>query len=167
MSKINIIVAVSTNDVIGRDNDLPWHLPNEFKYFKSVTLNKSVIMGRKCWESLPIKFRPLPKRLNVVLTKNTEYDADGALIMTNLESTIKAFRNTDLEVFIIGGSQIYKEAFKFADRVYLTRILSDVDGNVFLEGFNEDEWDLISESDVKEENGFKYVFLIYDRKEQK
>lgn len=165
MGKISIIVAVSANNVIGKGNDLPWHLPKEFKYFKETTKNSIIIMGRKCWESLPEKFRPLPNRLNIVVTKDKNYVADGAIVTNDLESTIKAFNNSSSDVFIIGGSEIYNQSFKHADNVYLTRILSDVDGDVYLKGFNPYEWDEFRVDDIEhEENGLKYMFLLYRKK---
>jgi dihydrofolate reductase len=165
MGKINIIVAVSANNVIGKGNDLPWHLPKEFKYFKETTKGSTVIMGRKCWESLPQKFRPLPNRLNVVLTKDKDYEADGAMVAHDLESTLKAFKNSSSDIFIIGGSEIYNQSFKHADKLYLTRILSEVDGDVYLKGFNPDEWDEFRVDAIEhEENGLKYVFLLYTKK---
>jgi dihydrofolate reductase len=166
MGKINIIVAVSANNVIGKGNDLPWHLPKEFKYFKETTKGSTVIMGRKCWESLPQKFRPLPNRLNVVLTKDKDYEADGAIVAHDLESTLKAFKNSSSDIFIIGGAEIYKQSLIYADKLYLTRILSDVEGDVYLEGFfNEEEWDETSVDGIEhEENGLKYKFLVYTKK---
>jgi dihydrofolate reductase len=162
MGKINIIVAVSANNVIGKGNDLPWHLPKEFKYFKETTKGSIVIMGRKCWESLPEKFRPLPNRLNVVLTKDKDYEADGAIVTHDLENTLKAFKNSSSDIFIIGGAEIYKQSFKYADGVYLTRILSDVDGDTYLTGFDPNEWnEFMVDGEQHEENGLKYIFLFY------
>lgn len=164
MGKINSIVAVSNNNVIGKGNDLPWHLPNEFNYFKTVTKGSVVVMGRKCWESLPTKFRPLPNRLNIVLTRDKDYQAKGAIVISNLESVIDAYKNSSTDIFIIGGSEIYKQSFKLVDKVYLTRILTDVEGDVYLQGFDEKEWVLSYTSDVNRENDMEYVFLEYSKK---
>jgi dihydrofolate reductase len=165
MGSINIIVAVSTNNVIGKGGELPWHLPKEFKYFKETTKGSTVIMGRKCWESLPKKFRPLPNRLNIVLTKDEDYDSDGAIVIHDLERMIKAYKNSSSDVFIIGGSEVYNQSFKHADKVYLTRILSEVEGDVYLKGFNPDEWNETRVDDiVHEENGLNYIFLVYSKK---
>lgn len=165
MANINVIVAVSANNVIGKNNDLPWHLPKEFKYFKEVTKNSIVIMGRKCWESLHEKYKPLPNRLNIVVTRDKNYVADGAIVTNDLESVVKALKNSSNDVFIIGGSEIYNQSFKHADNIYLTRILSDVDGDVYLKGFNSDEWDESRIDSIEhEENGLKYVFLLYTKK---
>lgn len=166
MSRINIIVAVTNNMVIGKGNTMPWHLPSDLKNFKRVTQNSCVVMGRKCWESIPEKFRPLPNRLNVVLTRDENFKADGAATLSNLERTITNLKNNgdDDEVFVIGGAQIYKDAFPFAERLFITRILADIDGDIILEGLNIDEWELIEDTDTMTENGFNFKFEEYKRK---
>ena len=166
MSKINIIVATSNNLVIGKGNDLPWHLPTDLKRFKELTQNGYVIMGRKCWESIPPKFRPLPNRKNVVVTRDLNYSTDGAIIINNITNTLQYLKAepNDNKIFVIGGGEIYKESFKYADKLYLTRILEDVDGDVFLEGFDEKEWVLLESSNHIEENNHTYRFEVYDKK---
>ena len=165
MSKISIIVAASNNLVIGKDNDLPWSLPSDLKNFKKVTEGSFVIMGRKCWESIPEKFRPLPKRDNIVITRNSEYDAVGAAVINDLDTIIKVFKNDgeNGEVFIIGGAEIYKKTFEHADKLYLTQVLADVEGDVFLEGLDYKKWMLIETSPDMEENGFKFVFKTFEK----
>ena len=166
MSKINIIAAMSLNKVIGANNDLPWHIPSDLKYFKKVTDGACVVMGRKCWESIPEKFRPLPNRVNVVCTFNQKYEAKGAATLGNVNRVLTNLKNNgeDDNVFVIGGGEIYKESFKHADKLYLTRIHKNIDGDVFLDGFDEKEWELVSISDKKEENGFEFTFEVYERK---
>jgi dihydrofolate reductase len=166
MSKINIIVATSNNLVIGKGNDLPWHLPTDLKRFKELTQNGYVIMGRKCWESIPPKFRPLPNRKNVVVTRDLNYSTDGAIIINNITNTLQYLKAepNDNKIFVIGGGKIYKESFKYADKLYLTRILEDVDGDVFLEGFDEKEWVLLESSNHIEENNHTYRFEVYEKK---
>lgn len=165
MSRINIIVAASNNNVIGKGNDIPWKLPTDLKNFKQITDGSVVIMGRKCWESLPEKFRPLPNRLNMVVTKNELYKPNGCAIYDDLGYLLTFFYRSDdnADVFVIGGGQIYKAAFRYAEKLHLTRVLSDVEGDVYLEGFNETEWKLISRSDVMEENGYQFVFEYYEK----
>jgi dihydrofolate reductase len=165
MSKICIIAAASKNLVIGKDNDLPWNLPSDLKSFKKITEGSFVIMGRKCWESIPEKFRPLPKRENIVITRDKYYNAVGAVTINDLETLIKVFKNDGEhgEVFIIGGAQIYKEAFKHADKMYLTQILSDVEGDTYLEGLDYSEWVLTETSPTIEENGFEFRFTTFDK----
>lgn len=165
MSKISIIAAASKNMVIGKDNDLPWNLPSDLKNFKKITEGHFVIMGRKCWESIPEKFRPLPKRQNIVITRDPEYDAIGAAVINDLETIIRVFKNDkeEGEVFIIGGAQIYKEAFKHADKLYLTQIFSDVEGDTYLEGLDFSEWVLTETSEHIVENDIEFRFTTFDK----
>lgn len=166
MSKISIIVAASDNLVIGNNNEIPWRLPTDMKYFKKITEGSVVLMGRKCWESIPAKFRPLPNRFNGVITRNKDYYAEGAVTYKDLDYVLNFFKeaqNQD-EVFVIGGSEIYDAAFKIADKLYLTRVLANFDGNVLLKGFDEQDWTLVSCSETLEENGCKFKFEVYDRK---
>jgi len=164
MGKVSIIVAATTNLVIGKDNDIPWHIPTDLKNFKKVTEGSPVIMGRKCWESIPEKYRPLPNRTNVVLSRNPDYEANGAEVRNNLNEAIQEQINSADEIFIIGGSHIYKEAFKTADKLYLTQIYGNVEGDVFLEGLNPSDWQLVDATDMMEENGFNFRFEEYERK---
>ncbi len=155
---VSIIVAMSNNKAIGKDNDLPWKLSNDLKRFKTLTSGKTVIMGRKCYESIG---RPLPNRKNVIITRNTEYSAEGCEIRHDLAEAIKEFNIEGEELFIIGGSDIYKESFPIADKLYLTRVLAEVEGDVFLEGLVESDWKLIAFEGNFEENNFKYRFEDY------
>ena len=160
---ISIIVATSLNNVIGKDNTIPWNLPTDMKFFKEKTLNHTVIMGRKCWESIPEKFRPLPKRTNIVITRDVDYIANGAEISHNLIELLEKYKDTDDEIFVIGGAEIYKEAFKYASKFYLTRIFEEIDGDIFLEGFDINEWKWIDSSDMSEENSYKFRFEFYSK----
>ena len=166
---ISIIVAASSNLVIGKNNDLPWHLPSDLKRFKELTSGKRVIMGRKCWESIPEKFRPLPNRDNIVFTRDLNYIAEGAIVMHKLNEVIKGYERNPAshiseEHFIIGGAEIYKKYFPVANKLYLTEVLAEVEGDTYLQGFNLDEWVLTYESAIYEENGFKYRFKYFQRK---
>ena len=164
---INIILATSTNFVIGKDNDLPWHLPTDMKYFKDTTKGHIVVMGRKCWDSIPEKYRPLPNRTNIVMSRNKDFVAEGATVSDDLEKILVMYEHSDKEVFIIGGADLYKEAFKYASKLYLTQIYSTVDGNVFLEGLEPKDWCLIEGSEIYEENGFKFRFELYKKNQNK
>jgi dihydrofolate reductase len=164
---INIIVATSTNLVIGKDNDLPWHLPTDMKYFKDTTKGHIVVMGRKCWESIPEKYRPLPNRTNIVMSRDKNYVAEGASVSDDLEKLLKMHEHSDKEVFIIGGANLYKEAFQYAHRLYLTQIYSEVEGDVYLEGLESKDWCLIEGSEMHEENGFKFRFELYKKNDKK
>lgn len=164
---INIIVATSTNLVIGKDNDLPWHLPTDMKYFKDTTKEHIVVMGRKCWESIPEKYRPLPNRTNIVMSRDKNYVAEGATVSDDLKHILTMHENSDKEVFIIGGAGLYKEAFKYAHKLFLTQIYSDVEGDVYLEGLENKDWCLVEGSEIHEENGFKFRFELYKKNDKK
>ena len=126
--RLSMMVAKASNDVIGRDNKLPWYLPNDLKYFKQVTFGKPVIMGRKTWESLK---GPLPGRTNIVITRQADYVAEGAKVVTTLEEAVAmaenvAFIDGQEEAVIMGGAEIYKLALPAADRLYLTEVHAEV-----------------------------------------
>ena len=166
---ISIIVAASTNLVIGKNNDLPWHIPSDLKRFKELTTRKRVIMGRKCWESIPEKFRPLRNRNNIVISRDYTYVADGAFVLSDLNQFIieyvdSSFNYGPIEDFVIGGAEIYKQFFPIAKKLYLTEVLGEVEGDTYLEGFNPEEWNLTNMSEVLEENGFKFIFKEYVKK---
>jgi dihydrofolate reductase len=166
---ISIIVATSTNLVIGKDNDLPWHLPSDLKRFKELTTGKRVIMGRKCWESIPEKYRPLPNRENIVFTRDLGYVAEGAIVMNKLNMVIEGYKRNPAshiseEHMVIGGAEIYKKYFPVADKLYLTEIWGEIEGDTYLEGFNREEWDVTYVSNPMEENGFKFNFKEYTKK---
>jgi dihydrofolate reductase len=166
MCKIKIIVAVTENMVIGDKNDLPWSLPTDLKYFKETTNGHTVIMGRKCWESIPVKHRPLPNRTNIVISRDKDYKADGAKVHTNFKELIVQLKENgkDDDIFIIGGGELYKEAFKHACTLYLTRIHSVIEGDVKLNGLDFNDWDLDESSELFTENGLDFNFQIFSRK---
>ena len=137
---VSIIVAASENNVIGNNNDLIWHLPKDMKFFKDTTKGHHVIMGRKNLESIPHKFRPLPNRQNIVVTRNKKYVADGCLVVTSIEEGLSiAKKNKEKETFIIGGGQIYKLALELnlVDKIYLTRIHANFEGDTFFPCLSE------------------------------
>ena len=149
--KVSLIVAVSENSVIGKDNDLIWRLPKDMKFFKETTLGHHVIMGRKNFESIPHKYSPLTNRRNVIITKQADYKAKGCIIVNSVKEALEvASKNGDPEPFIIGGGQIYKIALEanLVDKIYLTKIHHSFDGDTF---FNElgPEWEETSRSDLK------------------
>jgi dihydrofolate reductase len=158
---------MSSNFVIGKNNDLPWHLPTDMKYFKDTTKGHVVVMGRKCWESIPEKFRPLPNRKNVVMTRDSNYVANGAIVSHDLEYILKSHENSHKQVFIIGGAELYREAFKYAHRLYLTQIFHEVEGDIFLDGLQSKDWCLIEGSEIHEENALKFRFELYEKKQIK
>lgn len=129
---ISAIAAVSENGIIGRKGDLPWHLPDDLKFFQRTTLGHHVIMGRKNWESIPEKFRPLKDRVNVVITRQRDYEAFGAVVVGSLEEALELARFAgETEAFVIGGGEVYAEAMRTGkvERLYLTRVHATIDGD--------------------------------------
>jgi dihydrofolate reductase len=164
---ISIIVAVASNNVIGKNNTLPWHLPADMKYFKETTSGHCVITGRKNYESIPEKFRPLQGRTNIVITRNKELRYDGVIMVHSLQEAIaEAMKKNETEVFIIGGGEIFKEAVSLADKIYLTRIHHTIDGDIFFPEINPDTWIEANRTDrmADEKNKYNYSFLVYTRK---
>ena len=140
--KVSLIVAVSENDVIGKDNNLIWRLPKDIKFFKDTTLGHHVIMGRKNFESIPHKYSPLPKRTNVIITRQNNYIAKDCVVVDSIKSALQvAKQNEDEEPFIIGGGQIYKIAIEqnFVDKIYLTKVHHSFDGDTFFPTLGQ-EW---------------------------
>lgn len=164
--KLAIIVAAAKNGVIGSNNQLPWHLPQDLKYFKSVTLGKPVIMGRKTYESIG---RPLPGRTNIVVTRSKDWVADNVIVTNNLEQAlleakkILADSSVSDEAMVIGGAEIYRAALPFADRVYLTRINAMPEGDAFFDALSEAEWELESSLAGDEAASVQHDFLVYRR----
>jgi dihydrofolate reductase len=123
--RLTLIVARARNGVIGRENTLPWHLPEDLAHFKRTTLGQPVIMGRKTWDSLPPKFRPLPGRLNIVVTRQTDWQAEGALVAHSLQEAV-SHCPADAEVWVIGGAEVYAQAMPLATRAVVTEIDADL-----------------------------------------
>ncbi|MCS6916960.1 MAG: dihydrofolate reductase [Chitinophagales bacterium] len=159
--RITIIVAAAQNGVIGRNNRLPWHLPADLKRFKQITLGHPIIMGRNTYESIG---RPLPGRINLVVTRQQDYEAPGCIVVHSLQEALEyAQRSGATECFVIGGGDLIQAALVWADRILLTRIYHDFDGDTFLPQLNDDDWKLVSEEkhppDAK--NPYAYAFLEY------
>ncbi len=168
MMRISMIAAVAENGVIGKDNDLVWHLPDDMRFFKDTTKNHTVLMGRKNWESIPEKYRPLPQRKNMVISRNTDYSLppDVELIQQMEEAIAKAKASNETEFFIIGGGEIYRLGFPFANRLLITEVKTHIEGDAFFPNWNRDEWVEIERvhhpADAK--HAFAFDFVIYDRK---
>lgn len=155
--KIILIAALSENRVIGKDNKLIWHIPDDLKHFKEKTSGHPVIMGRKTFESIG---RLLPNRTNIIITRDKEYKVEGALIVHSLDEAIStAQKNTEKEVFIIGGGQIFEQAIKIADKLYLTIIEGEFEGDAFFPDYSN--FKKITESETLEYNGMKYKFCTF------
>jgi dihydrofolate reductase len=162
---ISMIAAMGKNRVIGRDNDLPWHLPEDFSFFKAKTRNHVVIMGRKNWESLPEKFRPLPGRTNVVITRQPGFMAQGATVVGSLEEALQLAKVIgEMEAFIIGGGEIYRMGLALADRIYLTEIHDPFEGDVTFPELDS-SWEEISRKHhpKDERHAHAFDFVVYER----
>ena len=163
---ISIIVAVANNNVIGKDNILIWHLPADMKFFKEKTSGHCIITGRKNYESIPEKFRPLPNRTNIVITRQKNYLAPGAIVVDSIEQAIeKALVTGDSEVFIIGGAEIYKQCMHLANRIYLTQIHHTFEGDAFFPELNVNEWKETAktEGSVDDKNKYAHTFHTYEK----
>ncbi|MBB6452273.1 dihydrofolate reductase [Salirhabdus euzebyi] len=161
---ISLLVAMDRNYVIGKDNDLPWHLPNDLKFFKETTLHHTIVMGRKTYESIG---RPLPKRNNVVLTTNQNFQAEGCKVIHSWDPVLEwNEKNPDEEIFVIGGAQLIKDAIHFANKMYLTEIDEAFDGDTYFPPFSMKDWELVrKEKGIKDEkNPYDYYFCTYLRK---
>jgi dihydrofolate reductase len=164
---ISLIVAASTNNAIGKDNKLLWHLPNDMKFFKNTTWGMPVVMGRKTFEALAGE--PLPGRFNFVITRNTSWDPkrDKVKKAPDLPTAIELADDTDCkETFVIGGGEIYKESMSIADRIYMTRVHVNLDGDTFFPVIDEREWTLTSHLDfpADEKHAYAYSFQLWERK---
>ena len=160
MSDIVIIAAVANNRVIGRDNHLIWNIPEDMAHFKTLTAGHTVIMGRKTWESLPPRFRPLPGRRNIVVTRQTEFAAPGAELATSLESALDLAKD-DETVFIIGGAEIYKQAMSFADRLEITEVDLSPQGDSWFPEIAAVNWQETSKITPPTPSGTGFSFVTY------
>jgi dihydrofolate reductase len=163
---ISLIAAMAQNRVIGKDNDLPWRLPDDMKFFMQTTKGHYVIMGRKNYDSLNAKFKPLPNRPNIVVTRQKNFQAPGCMVVNSVEDGLDiAKENKEAEAFIIGGAEIYKITLPVADRIYLTEIHAEVKGDTFFPPFSKAEWKEVSRkphpSDDKHQ--FSFDFVVYDK----
>ena len=164
--RISLIVAAGLNNEIGKNNTLIWHLPADMKFFKEKTTGHCIITGRKNYESIPLKFRPLPNRTNIVITRQLDYDAPGAIIVDSIDAALKKAKTiTNDEIFIIGGADVFKQSLSLADTIYLTRIHHAFDADVFFPELDMKEWKEISSvPGVRDEkNPYDFTFLIYRR----
>lgn len=159
---ISLIWAMDENRVIGMENQLPWRLPEDLKFFKRMTMGHPIVMGRKTYESIG---KPLPGRENIVITRDHNFLPAGCTIMHSIEELLDFSGKIDEEVFVIGGAEIFKEIFHYADKLYLTLIHEQFNGDTYFPVFDLDHWQLESrEKGLKDEkNPYDYEFLIYKR----
>ena len=164
---VSLIAAVAENNVIGKNNDLPWHLPADMKYFRDITMGHCVIMGRKNYDSIPLKYRPLEGRTNIVVTRQKNFMAEKCIVVNSVEVALdEAKRKNETEVFVIGGADIYRQTIDAADKLYLTHINHTFDGDAFFPKIDLAKWKLVSQKDIKadEKNKFPFSFCIYEKK---
>ncbi|WP_313800505.1 dihydrofolate reductase [Cytobacillus sp.] len=160
---ISLMWAMDNNRVIGYNNQLPWHLPEDLKFFKRTTMGHPIAMGRKTWDSIG---RPLPGRENIVITRNPAFTCEGCTVLNTIVELLEYSRQKDEEIFVIGGAEIFKLILPDADKLYLTRIYDEFEGDTFFPELNMEEWSLLSkEKGIKDEkNPYDYEFMIYERK---
>ncbi len=162
---ISLIAALTRNRVIGRNNDLPWHLPDDMKYFMQTTKGHHVIMGRRNYDSIPEKFRPLPNRTNLVVTRQKDLRLPQCRVVNSLEEAVEVARTAgEQELFIIGGAAIYTLGMPLANRLYLTEIDTELPGDTFFPDFNKSEWREVSRKHhpADDRHAFPFDFVIYD-----
>ncbi len=160
MTKLSTIVAIANNRVIGVNNTLPWHLPEDLKRFKALTMGHHIIMGRKTYESLG---RLLPGRTTVIVTRNGDYKVEGALIANSLQDAM-AFCKDDDEAFLIGGAELYQDGLKLSNKLYITEIALDVAGDAFFPAYSADEWQETSREAHTSAQGLNFNYVTYIRK---
>jgi dihydrofolate reductase len=164
---ISAIVAAAKNRVIGRNNTIPWYLQADLKFFKKTTLNHHVIMGRNSFESIG---RPLPNRTNIVITRNTFFAASGCVIMHSIPEALAFARdNGETEVFIIGGGEIYKQALPYLNRIYLTEVQTEIEGDVYFPKLDQKGWrvSFIENHEADEKNDYAFTIKVLDRIEKR
>lgn len=165
--KICSVVAAGVNRLIGIDNGLPWHLPKDLKYFKSITIGKPIVMGRKTYESIG---RPLPGRHNIVITRQQNWSADGVVVVGDITSALEQARswcleNSQDEVMIIGGAEIYQQSMVSVERIYLTRVEAELEGDAFFPPLDEENWREVSRENhfACAQNPYNYSFCVLER----
>jgi dihydrofolate reductase len=161
--KISLIVAMSKNRVIGRDNKMPWHLSADLKRFRAITMNAPILMGRKTFESIG---KPLDGRTNLILSKNTDYQPAGCLVFNSLETALNDAQNYGEELFVIGGATLYEMALPLAKQLYLTDIQAEFEGDTFFPEFDLNDWREIGSEQITndEKVDFLYRFLTLEKK---
>ena len=161
-----MIAAVAENRVIGKDNDLAWNLPDDMKFFMQKTSGHHVIMGRKNYESIPLKFRPLPNRTNIIITRQADYLAEDCIVVHSLETALDvAMKNGEQEAFIIGGGEIYTLGLSMADRMYITEVKAAFEGDAYYPEYDPSQWREVDRKHhpADERHTFAFDFVTYER----
>ncbi|ANX13443.1 dihydrofolate reductase [Fictibacillus arsenicus] len=156
---ISFVVAMDENRAIGKDNDLPWYLPNDLKHFKKTTMGKPIVMGRKTYESIG---KPLPGRENIVVTRDQSYEAEGTTIVHSVDEVLQI--NAE-EICVIGGSEIFKQFLPVADRLYITEIHHTFEADTYFPELNDNEWKEVSRTEgiVDEKNKYPHELVVYEK----
>lgn len=157
-----IIVALSENNVVGIENRLPWKISADLRRVKALTMGHHILMGRKTHESIG---KPLPGRTNVIISRNGNYSAEGCVIVNSLDAALELAKQ-DPEIFVFGGGEIFKQALPLVQKIYMTRVHTNIDGDTYFPELNPEEWQLTEEERhaADEKNEFDYSFLTYERK---
>jgi dihydrofolate reductase len=161
--KVVLVAAVARGGVIGRDGTIPWRLPEDMAHFRAVTMGDPVVMGRRTWDSLPGRFRPLPGRRNVVVTRNPAWQADGAERAASLDDALRLLEDAP-RVAVIGGAQIYAAALPLADELLLTEIDVDVDGDTVFPAFDASLFEEVSREPHTSADGIAFAYATYERR---
>jgi len=160
---LSLVAAVARDGVIGRDNTIPWHIPEDARRFRELTMGHPVVMGRRTWESLPDRFRPLPGRRNVVVTRNATWHADGADHAASLDDALRLTGGEPM-VFVVGGAELYAEALPLADELLLTEIDGEVEGDTFFPSWDREAFAEVSREPHVSETGIGFSFVRYVRR---
>jgi len=158
---LSIITAMDNNRLIGKNNALPWHLPEDLAFFKRTTLNKPIIMGRKTFESIG---RPLPGRTNIIISRNSDYKVEGCVVLNSIEAVLEYCKN-DNEIMLIGGASLYEQWLPYAHQMYLTRIDNEFEGDAWFPEYHPEQWETVwHESHTsKQDPTLKYQFIKLKR----
>jgi dihydrofolate reductase len=163
---ISLIAAVSKNHVIGKNNDLPWSLPDDMKFFMNTTKGHHCIMGRKNYDSIPEKFRPLPNRTNIVVTRQKDFQAPGCIVVNAIDEALAVARkNGEEETFVIGGAEIYRSTMEQTDRMYLTEIEAVIEGDTYFPEFDKKIWKEVKRQHhgADERHQYAFDFVVYEK----
>ena len=160
---LSLVVATDENNVIGKDNKLPWHLPNDLRYFKNLTWGMPILMGRKTFESIG---KPLPGRKSIVITRDQDWNYEGVEVVHNIDDAIDKAKEYDVkEIFVIGGAEIFNTSFSSATRIYLTRIHHNFEGDVYFPELNNEDWNLIQNKPcmADDKNAYAHSFQVWEK----
>ena len=162
---ITMIAAAAENNALGKDNDLVWHLPDDFKRFKRLTSGHHIIMGRKTFESFP---KLLPDRTHVIITRKEDYSPENTIVVHSMEEALKVSKLDD-QAFIIGGGEIYKMGMEHADRIEMTRVHGEFEADTHFPEIDKSEWEIVKDQfhDKDEKHNYSFTYLTYERKQEK